>query len=349
MTSFDEKRAELLRWLQTALELELATIPPYLVALLSIKPSQNRAAADRIRSVAIEEMLHLVLIANVINALGGTVRIDSHAVPTYPLRLTFDGKTFADRQVPIELAPFSPALIDTFMEVEKPASLIGIDLAAGGEIQVPSLTIGGFYTRIIEQIEELEAEAPGTLFIGAKSKQIEADFYWSSGGGIVIVTDLASATSALELVISQGEAAWPPSRARFAHSVSLPYGIGHYYRFAEIYHGRAYAQNDDPAGLPTGDPLSVDYGAVYPILANAHAADYPVGTKAADLNDGFNQQYTLMLRQIEEAMTGAPQTLYTAIMNGMHTLSSLARELMQTPLPDNDKGFTACPTFEWRV
>lgn len=347
MASFDEKRAELLAWLQTALELELATIPPYLVALLSMKLPTNRAAADRVRSVAIEEMLHLALIANVINGVGGKVRIDQAALPSYPLRLTFEGRVFADRQVAVELAPFSGTLIETFMEIEKPANLLGALVATGGEIQVPALTIGGFYSRILDRLEELEIEAPGKLFTGDRAFQIEADFYWSSGGQIMTVHDLASARSALDLVISQGEAAWPPTPERFTEAVQATYAIGHYFRFAEIHHGRAYTITDEPAGPPSGDLLSIDYGAVLPILANPRSDDYPEGTTAADLNARFNVQYTLMLRQLEEAMTGTPKSLYTAIMHGMHSLTSLARKLMETPLSGEHEGLTGCPTFEW--
>ena len=66
----ENDKQTLLAWLQTALELELATIPPYLVALLSIQLPGNRASAEIIRSVMMEEMLHLVLVANVLNAVG---------------------------------------------------------------------------------------------------------------------------------------------------------------------------------------------------------------------------------------------------------------------------------------
>ena len=67
----EEKQRTLLARLQLAMELEWATLPPYLVAVLSIKRSSNREAADLIRGVAMEEMLHLALVANVMNAVSG--------------------------------------------------------------------------------------------------------------------------------------------------------------------------------------------------------------------------------------------------------------------------------------
>ncbi|MGI8776506.1 MAG: ferritin-like domain-containing protein [Acidimicrobiales bacterium] len=57
--------------LQQALELEHSTIPPYLYALYSLVPGTNDAVAEVIESVAVEEMLHLTLVANVINGRRG--------------------------------------------------------------------------------------------------------------------------------------------------------------------------------------------------------------------------------------------------------------------------------------
>ena len=62
---------DLRQHLQWAIELEHTTLPPYLCALYSIKPGTNSEAVDVIASVFIEEMLHMTLAANVLNAVGG--------------------------------------------------------------------------------------------------------------------------------------------------------------------------------------------------------------------------------------------------------------------------------------
>ena len=49
--------------LQAALAVEHATIPPYFTAWISIKDTTNIDAAEIIRSVMLEEMLHLTLAA----------------------------------------------------------------------------------------------------------------------------------------------------------------------------------------------------------------------------------------------------------------------------------------------
>jgi hypothetical protein len=343
------KKEKLLAWLQTAIELELATIPPYLVALLSIQLPGNREPAELIRSVMIEEMLHLALVANVLNAVGGEPRIDKGSIPAYPLKMKFEGKIFRDRQFWINLARFSEDAIETFMKIEKPQRRVivhGITEAIV-KIDVPALTIGEFYSEIVSLLEELEADTPGKVFTGKPERQIRKDYYWSGGGQIVAVHDLTTAKSALNLVITQGEGAWSSGVGRVATHFGDPLQMGHYYRFSEIFHGRRYSSSDDPNKPPTGKKIGVDYGKVYPIKNNPRSTDYKRGSELRKLNDQFNQRYSDMLRQLQEAMNGSPKTLYTAIMDSMHELTPLAHRMMKTPTSASNKT-TGCPTFEWR-
>ena len=339
-------KAKLLAWLQTALELELATIPPYLVALLSIKLPGNREPAELIRSVMIEEMLHLALVANLINSLGARPRLNRHAIPHYPLRMRFEGGEFEDRQFPINLAPFSADAIETFMKIEQPLQRAPVRATLAVGIDVPALTIGEFYSSIVTLLEALEQGSRSTIFIGEAHRQIQQDYYWSGGGKIVAVHNLASAKEAMALVIAQGEGAWPQpdaSAAGFGDAVRM----GHYYRFKEIACKRRYQASDDPAGLPTGAPISVDYSAVYPIKMNARASDYPPGSRLSNLNTAFNIRYTAMLLELNEVMNGTPKTLYTAIMDSMHELTPTAHEMMKVVIDGDPQGYTGCPTFDW--
>src|SRR5947209_2813813 len=90
--------------LQAGVELELSTIPPYLCALYSIRPGGNEEAKLVIRSVVVEEMLHMVLAANVLNAVGGEPRVTGENAPRYPHELPSD--------VVLHLLPFSPEVVD---------------------------------------------------------------------------------------------------------------------------------------------------------------------------------------------------------------------------------------------
>jgi hypothetical protein len=65
--------------------LEHFTVPPHLCALYSIK-NETRPEARIIRTVAIEEMLHMIMAANILNDIGGDEpKIHSKEVlPHYP-------------------------------------------------------------------------------------------------------------------------------------------------------------------------------------------------------------------------------------------------------------------------
>jgi hypothetical protein len=344
-TAFAAKKADLLRRLQLALELEWSTLPPYLVALMSIRRPKNREAAELIRGVAMEEMLHLALVANVMNAIGGAPRIARDNCPRYPLTMTFEGRPFADRTFPIDLARFSRSAIETFMKIEQPQRPKPLRHTLDAKIEIPAPTIGEFYQGIEALLDELDAEAAGALFNGDPRAQLEADFYWGGGGGITIVSDLKSAKTALTTVVEQGEGSGSTAFEAAAPSNVL----GHYQRFNEILHGRLYKDGEPTSGEPTGPAIDVDYASVHPIKTNATSGDYSPGSRAAELNEAFNRQYTMMLRQLGQAINGHPNLLYASIMNGMRSLAATAGELMRTPLDDDAQSETASPTFEWLV
>jgi hypothetical protein len=246
------------------------------------------------------------------------VHIAPDNVPSYPLPF------FKKRKFELNLAPFSEENIETFMKVEEPET-----------------SVTEFYRSIIELLEELSGD--GALFNGDPSRQLHDDYYWGAGNHVVAVSDLDSAKKALAIVMDKGEGAGkrPP------FTPGDPLGMAHYYRFAEIHYGRHYQPGDDPAKPPTGPALPVDYAAVHPIKTNPKASDYKAGSKLARLNDAFNSRYTMMLRQLLQALTGEPKVLYTAIMNGMHGSTSTALQMMTTPIPGDKKGRTGCPTFDW--
>jgi rubrerythrin len=81
--------------LQWAIELEHSTIPPYLCALYSIEAGHNAEATEVLSSVMVEEMLHLTLAANLLNAVGGRPRLDiPEMLPDYPHSLPHGDRSF---------------------------------------------------------------------------------------------------------------------------------------------------------------------------------------------------------------------------------------------------------------
>ena len=107
------------RDLQTALELEHATISPYLTALASIKYSYNLDIQSILKAIVIQEMMHMALVANILNAVGGKPSLYSATfIPHYPSRLP--GGVQPDLVVPIEKLSIAQ-IRNIFMKIEQPA------------------------------------------------------------------------------------------------------------------------------------------------------------------------------------------------------------------------------------
>ena len=78
----DDVRKRLGKLLRAALQLEFSTIPPYLSAAFSLGPN-NGQIYQLILRVAKEEMLHMTVVANLMNAIGIAPDFRG-AVPAYP-------------------------------------------------------------------------------------------------------------------------------------------------------------------------------------------------------------------------------------------------------------------------
>jgi hypothetical protein len=82
--------ADLRAALQNAVRLEHSTIPPYLTALATLSGKSPSVAYARqvIRDIVVEEMLHMTLACNLLNAVGGHPQISgADFVPSYPHEL----------------------------------------------------------------------------------------------------------------------------------------------------------------------------------------------------------------------------------------------------------------------
>ena len=104
--------------LQTALEVEHSTIPPYLTAQWSIRDGYNRQVHRLIKTIVRQEMLHMALVANLLNAVGGKPSlIHSTFMPQYPSQLPGG----LDSSLVVSLEKLSPELVkNVFMQIEKP-------------------------------------------------------------------------------------------------------------------------------------------------------------------------------------------------------------------------------------
>ncbi|HEV2634055.1 MAG TPA: ferritin-like protein [Actinocrinis sp.] len=340
-------RQDLIKYLDSALVLEHATIPPYLTAYYSIHSTTNSDAAHIVRVVAVEEMLHLTLVANVMNAIGGTPDLTRAGfVPDYPTYLP-DG----EQDFTIDLRPFTQEAVETFCNIERPGKpkegeprLMALTATAADRPLLvtsptePSLrfySIGEFYEEIIEGLEEVAAADPD-LFNGDPALQVGPEYFYSGGGTVIPVTDLESARKALHLIAAQGE--------------GLDSGIwdgdgelAHFYRFRQLQLGRYYELGDSPE-RPTGTSLSVDWDAVYNVKVSAKLADYEAGSELAGVVRDFNTDYADFLALLTQAFNGTPSLLEDAVWH-MFRMRDAFNRLVRNPLPGSD-GLHAAPTFE---
>ena len=197
-------------------------------------------------------------------------------------------------------------------------------------------SIGEFYKAIEQGLELLHAQMGDKLFSGDPARQITPEYYYSGGGGLFAVTDLASAKAAIALISEQGEGM---TDAIFDEEGE----IAHYYRFQQLLLGRYYQAGDTP-GHPSGAPLAVDWDAVFPVKANARLADYPEGSALRAGAEEFNRVYAGFLALMTKAFNGEP-SLFVDAVGDMFRLKELSYQLMRQPLP-GQPGLHAAPTFE---
>ena len=357
MVCHDIKTLESLKeQLFDAMVLEHATLPVYLTALYSIKPGTNPDAFNIIRVVAVEEMLHLTIAANLLNAIDGKVDLTKKGfVPNYP---TFIPDSIEDFKVHIKA--FTKDSLETFLKIERPVPpcsgqertlkrRIPGDAAwcpsPGKDGDTQYATIGEFYNAIKDGFKLLEKEAQAccsTIFVGNQDHQITSKYYYSGGGELLPVTDLDSAIKAIDLVIDQGEGY---VRDDNPTCVFDQYGeLAHFYRFEQLKLGQYYVRGDKPH-QPSGPRIRVDWDGVYETATDPKLKDYPKGTELYQAANNFNIAYAKFLRLLTRAYNGKPELLTSKAVPAMFDFRNLMTTLIRNPMPGQN-GLNAAPTFE---
>lgn len=206
--------------LQLAMQLEFATIPPYLCGQWSIDSNQDPGGVgDMIQNIVVQEMFHFALAGNMLTAIGGTPNIaNAGFVPTYPTNVLPGG---IPQKLPVDLQPLSPNQLQVFMQIEYPEfPPVALVLAS------PPATIGAFYDAIATGF----ATVNPAIVPNAKSvKMREA----------VPITSIADALAAIARIKAEGEGTRgspdqpPADGTQFAH----------YYVFKQIFVGKTLVNN----------------------------------------------------------------------------------------------------------
>ena len=308
--------ADLLPLLQAATELEHATIPPYLCGYFTLKPGTNADAAAIIRSVVIDEMLHLTIAGNLMVALGGKPVLNKpDFVPDYPGNLPMG---IADH-LQVRLRKCSVDQVrDVYMKIEEPEVPIDIPVVAAF---VPEFgTIGAFYQSLSQKIQDLGQ----SIFIGDPSQQVVATRWFPDPDKMFPITDVATAVKGISLIIDQGEG-----------TTTSPFdGSGapaHYYRFQEIVVGRRLVEmpGTNPPFAFGGDPVVLDPAGVWDMDDDPRIDKYRPGSQSRRMAEQFNYSYTLLLNSLHQAFNGTPASLDHA-MGLMYELRLLAHQVLST-------------------
>lgn len=310
---------ELAAALQTAVELEVSTLPPYFCGFWSVT-DPTAEAAQLIKSVQGEEMLHLGLVCNMLVALGPDYSPQLvSTMPTYPGPLpggVRPGLTVCLGGLTLE------RVSDVYMQIEYPE-----DGPVAADADAPP-TIGSFYDAIAIAFYALVPSLD-------TSRQLTQDEV-----GVFVMNSLADVLRAIGEIKEQGE-----GTSQSPDAVDFGGELAHYYRFGEIYNGKKLEQGPDGKWAYTG--ADVPFPDVYPMAEVPSGGWQDAAPDVRSQLDEFNKTFTQLLTDLEAAWApgGGSDKLDDAI-GDMVALAQLGPPLMQIPLPPPATGNYGP---EWRV
>lgn len=310
-----------LQWLrqalQAAIELELATLPPYLCGLWCLKDQQSDPA-KLIRSIVFDEMAHFGFACNLLCSTGMQPAILSgYDNIQYPGKLPGGVRPKCDPS----FFPCDPdfkvvlgfdslrSFAKMCMQIEYPEDPVPRPVLAVGET-FPS--IGEFYDAIRDAFNSNQFEYK-------TEKQVESPY-----PKVYIIDNLSKAIAAISLIQQQGEGA---SRYPF----SAPNKLAHFYAFGEIYYGRRYVFDPEKkTGDWTGDSITIpDVFPMTPVPLKGYS-DPPEDVVQCD------RDFTALLKTLDEAWMQGGEKGKEALQAAIEIMDSLgthARMLLQKSLP----------------
>ena len=307
-----ETRAELLYLLTRASELEHNLACVYLYAGYSLKTDIREGGVTedelqsvrtwkrKIANVAVEEMLHLAQVSNIITAVGGAPHFARANFPMPASAFPFG--------IELSLEPFSEALVERLVCYEMPEDGV-LDPAVASDYEgirkrtvrdydqaevlrlqnsvepydIDFRTVGEFYHKIESAFHHIPAE---NLFIGPPQAQANPR-YLDLPKQLVEVTDVASACKAIEMIIEQGES--PTQHHPDAHFVVFDSIRREYQELTRkaVREGREFA----PVRSMISNPSTRGFG-------NPEGANRITDAIAQELVGLFNSTYDLMLMML---------------------------------------------------
>jgi hypothetical protein len=309
--------------LQSAIQLEHATIPPYLCAYWSIKTDDSvsettKTIAEWIGNIVLQEMLHMGLACNLLTAIGGTPNIYCAGfVPKYPgplpghvhpgLRVSLAGLAKDNANDPV----IKKEVVQTFMQIELPEKgPIALTAAQPRKYK----TIGEFYDAISQAFEDLQPAI-------SLHRQMVTDLLPQPLTPIALLRD---ATAAIALIKTQGEGTDKSPLEDGGGDIMSDDDIAHYYRFAAIYYERRIKKDPTaPSGWSfTGDKLPFPKADELYLMAEVPPGGYAESTDI----DSF---YTGILKDLHYAWENGDARLLNHAIGSMDQLTNKAINLLK--------------------
>ena len=348
-------REQLLHLLAEAAEIEHNLLCCYLYAAFSLKrsPTEGLRAGETaavlswhesIMSIALEEMAHLAIVANLTVAIGGRPHFNRPNLPVPP------GYHPAD--LVVKLARFDMDTLDHFIFLERPAGASVVDgkgfrhhasyersASAAGRAVMPYAadyeTVAELYQTLRDGFVSLARDiGAGALFRGDEASQVGADMLELPG--LVKVAGLDSALLAIDTIIVQGEG----SAADVEES--------HYARFRAIKQEYARLLAERP-GFEPARPAATNPVMRRPIDATDRA--FVQSRRAAEVLDVSNSLYNLLLRLLGQAYARAQpdeattRALLDLALRSMRVFGMTAEYLATLPANDTQPDVHAGVTF----
>jgi hypothetical protein len=350
-----ESREHLWFLLTEASQLEHMIMCQYLYATFSLKIDvaegldDGQAAAltrwrTNLHGIAVDEMLHLALVANVMAAIGAAPTLGR---PNFPQRSGYFPPT-----VQLDLLPFGEAGLTHFLYLERPEGMERMDadgfvpMAPPHEPLTPEellprmqdfATVGHLYRGIANGLSHLvDRFGERAVFVGAARAQTRPEILgWPE---LVTVTDLQSAHAAIEEIIDQGEGARGDWQA------------AHYGRFLDMWSEYRELKAVDPSFEPARPVQAACLRQPYDVDAPQTLVTDPAARAVAEL---FNLAYEAVLQTLTRLFTHTDESdaqLQTLAGSAIGLMSGVLRplgaSLTAMPVGDGHPGRTTGPSFE---
>lgn len=308
--------------LNTALSLECATLPLYLSAMFSLEV-QNYTTYNLIRSIVMEEMVHMAIAANMLAALGGAPRLKDMDL-SYPSQGLPGG---AEPDLYVGIAQLSKRQLKSFMRIEMPAFLLPKKYK---KEKYP--TISALYGAIKSALQDNADAARAAVKAGSKANQVGDNIGFTTFTYDPKVDPLKQLVAGIDEILEQGEGA--SSGNLFAGEGSED-EESHFGKFAEIYYGHRYEApkkavemtRDNLEEFFTGRPIP------WPVVMNTLAvpADGYAKVLALDPNASkvehdltvFDNAFSDILAKLDDAWNGPADTMWPTLGKAVDTMTSL--------------------------